>query len=156
MCRQAINDAFHAPPSIVVIGWCSFVRVNQKTEDPSPLTRYDTGARSSESGHGLSAWVERMKKRWYCHHNRGSCIVSHYSLHDTSADEKNWKNIVQECMARRRNHMDMDRINEKISTSTPVSAIKTIISKSVFASFLLIPRTPRCQCWRAFAKNLQK
>ena len=50
--------------------------------------------------------------------------MSHYSLHDASADEKN-ENSVQQCMAHRRNHVDMDRINEKISTSTPVSAIKT-------------------------------
>jgi len=28
------------------------------------------------------------------HHNRGSCIVSHYSLHDTSADEKKLKKIL--------------------------------------------------------------
>ena len=116
--------------------------MNQKTEDPSPLTRYDNGARSLESGHGLSAWVERMTKSLYCHHNAGSCIVLHYSLHDASADEKTSKNVVQERMAHRRNHMDMDRINEKISTSTPVSAIKTIISKLVFEFVLLTPGPP--------------
>ena len=44
--------------------------------------------------------------------------------------------------ARRGNHKDMDQNYEKKGTSTPVSAMKTIILKSVFEDVLLTPRAP--------------